>query len=63
MEGEGLIQVGGESRRVRAGDAILIPRYEVHTLRNTGEGELALICPVSPPWYPEDYHLAEGADG
>jgi mannose-6-phosphate isomerase-like protein (cupin superfamily) len=41
---------------VGAGDAILIPVGEVHCLHNVGDDDLALLCPVSPPSYPEDYH-------
>jgi len=61
VQGSGRMEIGEEARLVRAGDAILIPIRSVHCLHNTGDEDLVLLCPVSPPWYPEDYHLAEEA--
>ena len=58
VRGRGQMTVGAEVCDVGAGDAILIPLRAVHCLQNTGDDELWLLCPVSPPWYPEDYHTA-----
>ena len=58
-KGTGCMALGDETREVRSGDAILIPTRLVHCLHNTGSGDLVLLCPVSPPWYPEDYHSAK----
>lgn len=58
LRGHGQLEIGYERRLVGAGDAILIPVDEVHCLQNMGDDDLVLLCPVSPPWYPEDYHAA-----
>jgi len=58
IQGRGRMSVGTEVCDVRAGDAILIPLRQVHCLHNIGNGDLVLLCPVSPPWYPEDYHTS-----
>jgi mannose-6-phosphate isomerase-like protein (cupin superfamily) len=63
LHGQGDMTVGEETRTVRAGDAILIPTHRVHSLRNTGSSELALLCPVSPPWNPQDYHTEGEVNG
>jgi mannose-6-phosphate isomerase-like protein (cupin superfamily) len=63
LTGQGELTIGGEIRAVRAGDVILIPLDQVHCLRNTGDGQLTVLCPVSPPWYPEDYHTERKPDG
>ena len=61
VAGSGEMEIGQERRVVRAGDSILIPPNQVHCLRNTGEVDLRLLCPVAPPWHPDDCHLAEQA--
>jgi mannose-6-phosphate isomerase-like protein (cupin superfamily) len=57
LTGQGRMEIGDEAQEVHAGDAILIPINLVHCLHNTGEDDLALLCAVSPPWYPKDHHL------
>jgi mannose-6-phosphate isomerase-like protein (cupin superfamily)/GNAT superfamily N-acetyltransferase len=59
LKGQGGLKIGDEARKVKAGDAILIPIRHVHCLHNTGDDDLVLLCAVSPPWYPEDYHPVE----
>jgi mannose-6-phosphate isomerase-like protein (cupin superfamily) len=56
LQGRGRMEIAEEIQEVGAGDAILIPVRAVHCLHNTGDQDLVLLCPVSPPWYPEDYH-------
>jgi mannose-6-phosphate isomerase-like protein (cupin superfamily) len=63
VTGTGTMQIGAETRPVRAGDAILIPLHEVHCLRNTGDVTLDLLCPTSPPWCADDYRIEEKAYG
>ncbi|MBX5474816.1 MAG: cupin domain-containing protein, partial [Thermoleophilia bacterium] len=52
--GSGELEVDGERRRVRPGDAILIPPGAWHTLENDGPSELRILCCCSPPYSHED---------
>jgi mannose-6-phosphate isomerase-like protein (cupin superfamily) len=56
LHGRGQMQIGADVCEVRQGDAILIPLGQVHCLTNTGDEDLVLLCPVSPPWVADDYH-------
>jgi mannose-6-phosphate isomerase-like protein (cupin superfamily) len=49
-KGSGSLEVDGETRRVRPGDAILIQPGEWHTLENDGTSELTILCMCSPPY-------------
>jgi mannose-6-phosphate isomerase-like protein (cupin superfamily) len=53
-KGSGELEVDGETRRVRPGDAILIPPGAWHTLHNDGTSELTILCMCSPPYSDED---------
>jgi mannose-6-phosphate isomerase-like protein (cupin superfamily) len=53
-KGSGSLEVDGETRRVRPGDAILIPPGAWHTLENDGTSELTILCMCSPPYSHED---------
>jgi mannose-6-phosphate isomerase-like protein (cupin superfamily) len=53
-KGSGTLEVDGQTRRVRPGDAILIPRGSWHTLENDGTSELTILCMCSPPYSHED---------
>jgi mannose-6-phosphate isomerase-like protein (cupin superfamily) len=53
-KGSGTLEVDGETRRVRPGDAILIPPGAWHTLENEGTSELAILCTCAPPYSHED---------
>jgi len=53
LEGRGVVHVGAESQRVRAGHAVYIPPGETQWIENTGTAPLAFLCIVSPPWTPE----------
>ena len=53
-KGSGELEVDGESRRVRPGDAILIPPRAWHTLENNGTSELTILCMCSPPYSHDD---------
>jgi len=53
LAGTGRMHVGGETREVRAGDALLIPAGAVQFLENTGEGNLVFLAIVEPAWQPE----------
>ena len=52
MAGEGVMHVGDETRRVSAGDALLIPPGAVQFLENTGAEDLVFLAIVEPAWQP-----------
>jgi len=53
-KGSGELEVDGETRHVRPGDAILISPGAWHTLENNGTSELTIRCMCSPPYSHED---------
>lgn len=53
-KGSGELEVDGEIRTVRPGDAILIPAGARHTLENNGTSELLILCTCSPPYSHDD---------
>jgi mannose-6-phosphate isomerase-like protein (cupin superfamily) len=53
-KGSGDLEVDGETRRVRPGDAILIPPGAWHTLENNGTSELTILCCCAPPYSHDD---------
>jgi mannose-6-phosphate isomerase-like protein (cupin superfamily) len=53
-KGAGSLEVDGEARRVRPGDAVLIPPGAWHTLENDGTSELTILCMCAPPYSDED---------
>jgi mannose-6-phosphate isomerase-like protein (cupin superfamily) len=54
LKGSGRMEVDGETRMVRPGDAILIPAGAWHTLENNGTSELRILCCCAPPYSDED---------
>ena len=53
-KGSGELEVDGDTRRVRPGDAILIPPGAWHTLENDGTSELRILCCCAPPYSHDD---------
>ena len=53
-KGSGSLEIDGEIRKVRPGDAILIPPGAWHTLENDGTSELLILCTCAPPYSDED---------
>jgi len=53
MGGEGKMTVGGESRHVVAGEAVWIPVGDLHSLLNTGQGDLFVLVVASNAWLRE----------
>ena len=58
--GAGRIRIEGETREVRAGDAIAIPPGQKHKLWNTGAETLRLLCCCAPAYEHSDTVLTEG---
>jgi mannose-6-phosphate isomerase-like protein (cupin superfamily) len=54
LKGSGRMEVDGDMRTVRPGDAILIPPGAWHTLDNNGSSELRILCCCSPPYSHDD---------
>ena len=54
LEGYGVMHIGDESARVRAGQAIYIPPGSVQFIENVGESDLKFLCMVDPAWAAED---------
>ena len=48
------MEVDGETRMVRPGDAVLIPAGAWHTLENNGTSELRILCCCAPPYADAD---------
>ena len=57
--GVGLIRIEGETRPVRAGDAIAIPPGRRHKLWNTGPETLRLLCCCAPAYEHADTIITE----
>ncbi|MEW2412140.1 cupin domain-containing protein [Streptomyces sp. NPDC046866] len=43
VEGSGVMRIGGETRRVRAGETVFITPHQDHDLTNDGEGRLRFV--------------------
>ena len=57
--GAGEMRIEGETRAVRAGDAIAIPPGQKHKLWNTGAEPLRLLCCCAPAYEHEDTVITE----
>lgn len=54
LKGSGELELDGERRHVRPGDAALIPPGTWHTLENDGTSELRILCCCAPPYSHDD---------
>jgi mannose-6-phosphate isomerase-like protein (cupin superfamily) len=52
--GHGLMRLGEASFEVSPGDTVLISPGEVHSIKNTGEEDLAVLCCCAPAYTHED---------
>jgi mannose-6-phosphate isomerase-like protein (cupin superfamily) len=57
--GTGRMRIEGETRNVRAGDAIAIPPGQKHKLWNTGDETMRLLCCCAPAYEHDDTILTE----
>ena len=55
--GEGLMTLGEEQFAIETGDSVLIMPDTAHRVRNTGSGELVILCCCSPPYAHSDTDL------
>jgi mannose-6-phosphate isomerase-like protein (cupin superfamily) len=54
LKGSGRMEVDGDTKMIRPGDAVLIPAGAWHTLENNGSSELRFLCSCAPPYAHED---------
>jgi mannose-6-phosphate isomerase-like protein (cupin superfamily) len=54
LEGQGRMQIDGESCDVAVGDAVAIPPGAVHTISNTGATVLKFLCCCAPGYEDSD---------
>lgn len=54
VKGSGELEVDGDVKRIRPGDAVLIPPGAWHQLENNGTSELRILCCCVPPYRHED---------
>src|SRR5262249_37267920 len=59
--GTGRIRIEGETRGVKAGDAIAIPHGKRHKLWNTGTETLHLLCCCAPGYEDADTVMTENS--
>jgi mannose-6-phosphate isomerase-like protein (cupin superfamily) len=57
IAGKGRMQIDGESRPVKPGDAVYIPPKAVQCITNTGTTPLEFICIVDPAWRKQDEEI------
>ncbi len=60
LEGEGVLEIGGEQAPLRAGSCVHLPRTLVHCLANTGESELRVLGVFRPAGSPAEAYYPDG---
>jgi mannose-6-phosphate isomerase-like protein (cupin superfamily) len=54
LEGEGLMHIDGEEKKVAKGTVLLVPGAAEQYIKNTGSTELVFLCIVEPFWQEVD---------
>jgi mannose-6-phosphate isomerase-like protein (cupin superfamily) len=54
LEGEGVMHIAGESKKVGPHQAVYIPPHATQHIENTGNCDLTFLCIVDPAWREED---------
>jgi mannose-6-phosphate isomerase-like protein (cupin superfamily) len=60
LEGEGALEIGGETAPLRAGSCVHLPARLVHCLANTGDSELRLLGVFRPAGSPAEAYYPDG---
>jgi mannose-6-phosphate isomerase-like protein (cupin superfamily) len=60
LEGEGTLEIGGESAPIRPGTCIHLPRTLVHCLANEGETEMRVLGVFRPAGSPAEAYYPDG---
>ncbi len=55
LSGSGVMTIGEESQAVGLGDAVYIPKNNVHSLTNTGAEDMKILLVCGPAFYFEDH--------
>lgn len=63
LRGQGCMTVGSEQQAVRRGDTLLIPPYAWHSITNTGDSDLVLLCCCSPAYRHDDTEVRPASGG
>ncbi len=62
-KGRGEVLIGGETHKVRSGDAIVVPAGARHNVINTGKKALKLYTIYGPPDHPDGLIQKKKPDG
>lgn len=57
LKGSGVVYIGKESSKVRAGCAVYIPPRSLQRIKNTSSSDLVFLCIVDPAWKKEDEEI------
>jgi quercetin dioxygenase-like cupin family protein len=60
LEGEGVLEIAGEQRPLRAGACVHLPARLVHCLANTGDAELRVLGVFRPAGSPAEAYYPDG---
>jgi mannose-6-phosphate isomerase-like protein (cupin superfamily) len=60
LEGEGLLEIGGEQAPLGPGSCVHLPRTVVHALANTGASELRVLGVFRPAGSPAEAYYPDG---
>lgn len=60
LEGEGVLEIDGESAPLHAGACVHLPRTLVHCLANTGEDEMRVLGVFRPAGSPAEAYYPDG---
>lgn len=60
LEGEGVLEIGGEQAPLGPGTCVHLPRTLVHCLANTGDSELRLLGVFRPAGSPAEAYYPDG---
>jgi quercetin dioxygenase-like cupin family protein len=60
LEGEGVLEIGGEQAELRPGSCVHLPRRLVHCLANTGDAELRVLGVFRPAGSPAAAFYPDG---
>ena len=60
LEGEGVLEIGGEQAPLQAGSCVHLPARLVHCLANTGDSELRLLGVFRPAGSPAEAYYPDG---
>lgn len=60
LDGEGVLEIGGEQRPLRAGACVHLPARLVHCLANAGESELRVLGVFRPAGSPAEAYYPDG---